>query len=379
MESIEEVVVFGSGFYNSTLFTLQHCPAERVTLYYPAFGQDSVTDQRMAHSAQFQTKVDTIQTRVHYLGALDYVRLLRGSSTVNSPFVFKEVRRKIEQADAVVLLEPHSFFSAQIAEVSRRLGRRLYTFSEASPNLTLLKWFPYRTILWRTVRLSTRLAACTRNALALYSSIPDAARKLIYFPINSIDTSRFFMGPQRRTDRPTVLFVGRLEPHKGLLTLLRALSIVSGSQPLRLHVVGKGSLSYLLNLEWGYPITHDEFVQEEGYPSVYREADLFCLPSESILRGRFCIWEEVYGIVALEAMASGTPVVVSDSGNLPSIAVDPKQVFQAGCVRDLASTLSRYLLDPYERARLGLLEYQKTSRFFSTGEIRARWAQLLVR
>jgi glycosyltransferase involved in cell wall biosynthesis len=105
-----------------------------------------------------------------------------------------------------------------------------------------------------------------------------------------------------------ILFLGRLEPVKGLMQLIEAMSIVSQNYPnARLLVVGRGSLEKkagqeLKRRDIGTLIT--DFLEPEEKRDHYALADLCAFPS---------IYEP-FGIVALEAAAMARPAVVGASG-----------------------------------------------------------------
>jgi D-inositol-3-phosphate glycosyltransferase len=120
-------------------------------------------------------------------------------------------------------------------------------------------------------------------------------------------------------DGPTVLFVGRIEPLKGLDLLIKALGELDG--PFTLLVVGgddraSGLLSEL-RLEAGKlgierQIVFVGAVQHDRLPLYYSAADVCVVPS----------YYESFGLVAVEAMACGTPVVASRVGGLTSTIRD---------------------------------------------------------
>lgn len=112
-----------------------------------------------------------------------------------------------------------------------------------------------------------------------------------------------------QSPRPlTILFLGRLDARKGLEVLLRALPTVLKSVPdVRLTVVGRGpmdkrarqtaaELGILGSVEFLGPAPPDDL------PRLYAGCDVYCAPG---------LGGETLGIVLLEAMASGTPVVAS--------------------------------------------------------------------
>nr|HDO80806.1 glycosyltransferase family 1 protein [Candidatus Bathyarchaeota archaeon] len=114
-------------------------------------------------------------------------------------------------------------------------------------------------------------------------------------------------------DGPVVLFLGRLDPSKGLDYLLRALPVVLEEEPeVKVVIGGQGwlepvlvSLAKLLGVEDHVVFTG--YVPSEELPSLYSAADVFVSPS-------LC---EPFGLTLLEAMACGTPVVSTYAGGIP--------------------------------------------------------------
>jgi phosphatidylinositol alpha-mannosyltransferase len=116
--------------------------------------------------------------------------------------------------------------------------------------------------------------------------------------------------PGSREDGPTLLFVGRLEPRKGLQYLVRAFLRLKPSYPrLRLLVVGrdhKGQQDKVMAMVPPRLRTDLQFVgsvPQEDLLSYYASADVFCAPS---------LGGESFGIVLAEAMAMGLAVVCSN-------------------------------------------------------------------
>lgn len=159
-------------------------------------------------------------------------------------------------------------------------------------------------------------------------AVSPAAREFIdqYFPgtydiiPNGIDIDQF--GPdvepvaRWRDGSQNILFVGRFnESRKGLKYLLRAFALVRMQFPnSRLLVVGPGNPKRFDRLIERFEIDRVEFigpVTKEGLASYYATCDVFCAPST----GR-----ESFGIVLLEAMASGKPVVATDITGYAAVA-----------------------------------------------------------
>ena len=140
-----------------------------------------------------------------------------------------------------------------------------------------------------------------------------------------------------------VLFVGRHEPRKGLEVLLKAFSALDTDAVL--WVAGEGPETAALaaaspcNVEWLGRISDQELAER------MRTAAVFCAPS---LHG------ESFGVVLLEAMAAGTPVVASDISGYRDVARDDREavLVPAGDPAALADGLRRVLDDPLLAARL---------------------------
>ncbi|MGH9246011.1 MAG: glycosyltransferase family 4 protein [Acidimicrobiales bacterium] len=120
---------------------------------------------------------------------------------------------------------------------------------------------------------------------------------------NGVEVDRFAAFAPWPTDGPTVFFVGRHERRKGLVVLLEAMRSLPAE--IRLWVGGEGPETAALRsaagddarIEWLGRITDAEKAAR------LRGADIFCAPS---------LGGESFGVVLLEAMAAGTPVVASD-------------------------------------------------------------------
>ncbi len=122
-----------------------------------------------------------------------------------------------------------------------------------------------------------------------------------------IDPSLFAPRPSREW-RGRLLYLGRLDPRKGIEIAVRALALLEGAT---LRVVGAGDDAYAerlralaseLRLEGR--VSFDR-VPRSQVPAAYAEADALVFP---------VLWEEPWGLVPLEAMASGVPVVATGTG-----------------------------------------------------------------
>lgn len=181
---------------------------------------------------------------------------------------------------------------------------------------------------------------------------------------NGVDINRFNpdLKPIEKFDDDTfnILFVGRLDPRKGLKYLLQAFSIIYGHDPnVRLIVVGKGIMSeyykmfLLKDLE--DKVYFEGYVSAEKIPNYYATADVYCSPATH---------GESFGIVLLEAMASGKPVVASSNegykqvlSSKEGILVEPKNVVQ------IAKAIITLMDDKQKRKQLGAAGRKKAEKY----------------
>lgn len=145
-----------------------------------------------------------------------------------------------------------------------------------------------------------------------------ADRNKIYVLYNGIDVAKFRQHINLRyksPDEKIVLFVGRLTIQKGLWELLHvARKVVNKDPRIKFLIVGGGESSgELINLSLDLGLQNNIIftgrVPEKELLAAYRISDLFVMPSVS----------EPFGIVALEAMASGKPILVSKTSGVSEI------------------------------------------------------------
>jgi phosphatidylinositol alpha-mannosyltransferase len=161
----------------------------------------------------------------------------------------------------------------------------------------------------------------------------------IYEPVfNGIETERFAKATAWPTAGPTIVFIGRHEPRKGVETLLAAFSRLPPDT--RLWMVGEGPQTAELRqrtiddtrIEWLGRISDSEVAAR------LRGAEVFCAPS---LHG------ESFGVVLLEAMAAHTAIVASDLPAYRKVTGDGRDALLVppGDVDALADALRRALED----------------------------------
>jgi N-acetyl-alpha-D-glucosaminyl L-malate synthase BshA len=178
-------------------------------------------------------------------------------------------------------------------------------------------------------------------------------RRPIEVIYNFVDTRRFAPRAHRGgvlapADVPVLMHASNFRPVKNLETLIRVFARVRERRACRLVLIGDGpekarseDLCRELGLARHALFLGNQDIMEELLPL----ADVFLLPSR----------QESFGLVALEAMSAGVPVVASDVGGLPEVVADGK----TGFLRDpddaagMAEAVLRLLGDDALRARFG--------------------------
>ena len=171
---------------------------------------------------------------------------------------------------------------------------------------------------------------------------------------NGVDVERFSEArpiERFRDGKTNILFLGRMERRKGLKYLLMAYSRLKWERPeTRLIIVGAGNpgedvLSLigernLQDVEFIGPVSHDDV------PRYYQLADIFCAPNT----GR-----ESFGIVLLEAMAAGKPIVASRIDGFSRVMSNGVEGLLVRPRRDaeLAAALERLIASPELRREMG--------------------------
>jgi phosphatidyl-myo-inositol alpha-mannosyltransferase len=224
------------------------------------------------------------------------------------------------------------------------------------------RWYgPYRRVLSPVMRrIDVRIA------------VSDAAKRTVahHFPgdyaivPNGIDVDRFRQPaarpPGMREEGRYVLFVGRLEPRKGVDCLIRAMAIVQQRvRAARLVVVGDGPDRAAIETaarDAGVRVWFAGRVPEELLPAYYRAADVVCSPA---------LGDESFGIVLLEAMAAGRPIVATRIEGYAELlaGTDCGRLVDIGEPAPLADEIAALLGDPELCRALGARAAAFASRY----------------
>ncbi len=186
-----------------------------------------------------------------------------------------------------------------------------------------------------------------------------------YFGLDSIQTlyagvdiDQYHPASSPPDGPPLINFVGRTDHSKGTDLLLKAARLLSPTLKFRLQVLGSNHYGYSVpdafeqeldglseELERsGIPVRRPGFVDRYALPGELRKAHINVVPSR---------WDEPFGLVTPEGMASGLATVASRTGGTPEIIADAGFLFEREDVDGLAGHLERLICDPPLLAEYG--------------------------
>lgn len=274
--------------------------------------------------------------------------------------------------DAVILHYPF-FGTAELVFLARALGlfkgKMIIQYhmdvTGLSPLITPLSW-PAKIILPGLVRQADLVLSASLDYISesdIKESYKKYKNKFSELPFGT-DLKRYCPEGDRIADEPArvqagkavknLLFVGGLDRahyFKGLPVLLEALKILNDPK-IKLRVVGEGELKddfkrTAVSLGLGNQVQFLGTINYEDLPKYYRSADLFVLPSTT--KG------EAFGLVLIEAMASGTPVIASGLAGVRKVFRDGLDGLAAepGSAIDLAEKIKKVLASEDLRKKMG--------------------------
>lgn len=231
------------------------------------------------------------------------------------------------------------------------------------------------------IRRADRIVAVsqyTKQDIMNVFGIPHSRIEVIYHGVRLED----YMFPEEAkvkirsalgiNSQPMILFVGRLSPRKGVDILLRALPQLLGKMEVKLVLAGSGNQRDYQQLAQSLGISDKTVflghVSDNTLRLLYSSCDLFVLPSRL----------EGLGIVILEAMASGKPVVATNVGGIPELVKSGQNgiLVEAGEEGKLASAIVKVLSDNSLPKTIGGNNMKKAQEHYSW-EAAARKAERL--
>jgi glycosyltransferase involved in cell wall biosynthesis len=177
-------------------------------------------------------------------------------------------------------------------------------------------------------------------------------KKIIVIPYG-VDLTRFhsisLRGQSSQGHKPVVLMVARPVYEKGIDIFRQVSGKLSGVADFRLVSDAKYS----------------------DMPSIYQSADLFFLPSRSTET-----WEEQYGMVLVEAIACGLPIVTSNSGAIPEVVGNAGITHLVCDVDKMVKTISDLLTNPDLLKKYSSRSRTRAKSLYDSGKVATKLAKL---
>ena len=175
-----------------------------------------------------------------------------------------------------------------------------------------------------------------------------SAKRVIVTP-NGVDTTKFHPEAQQKTyefPRKYILFVGSLQPRKNITGLMQAWHTLKDEfTDTWLVIAGEaGHVFRIVKFFGDERIRFMNYVSEVDLPGLYARSELLILPS----------FDEGFGFPVIEAMACGTPVIVSNGGALPEVVGEAGLIFDLSEPNSLADAIREGLCD--QKLRHALME-----------------------
>ncbi len=177
------------------------------------------------------------------------------------------------------------------------------------------------------------------------------SKPIVVTPQLGVDTELFQprVAPEKEARAFTIGYIGRLVAEKGVWTLLAALANLPNAQ---LVLVGDGALRddierWIAARQLAARVRLVSALPHEEIARVMNTLDVLVLPSQTTPT-----WKEQFGHVLIEAMASGVPVIGSNSGAIPEVIGDAGIIFPEGDVSALRDALATLQNDAARRTQL---------------------------
>jgi len=211
---------------------------------------------------------------------------------VNSLDIFTALRlRRILKNEPIDILHAH-------------VARDYTVCAAAAWGIPNLKVIFTRHLLYpvRVHRLYRRVDGWIAPTSQILKTLQPLSPKLSAVIPNWVDVNKFEYRPHALHSPRTVGLLGQISPHKGHDDAIEAMRELGGD--FRLVVAGKGDSKYVEALKEKSAGLHVDFPGFVSLPDFFEAVDVLAVPS----------WEEPFGIVLLEAMATGIPVIATDRG-----------------------------------------------------------------
>ena len=307
-----------------------------------------------------QIKVLGLPRNSHYFGYLGMIKadvvcqefpeICQGWDVIHSHAInFTPLAYTLSQGVVPIFYSVYSFLRKELGDSSDQELQAQFKIQEE--------------LLMRCQRIQI-ISQSERQYLA--SRFPEYLSKAEVLPLGiTIPAERWQQGRMNE-----FLYVGRLFDYKGIEDLIKAVSIRKRSgRQIHLNIVGKGTESYEgLLRQLVRSLKLEAYVHFHGRLSSLEVRQWMAHSTALVVPSR----REAYGLVALEGMAMGTPIIASNAGGLAEIVPNACALtFEVGNVAQLSEALANLIDNPSLQKSLSIRGHQNALRF--------EWCQLAAR
>ncbi len=224
----------------------------------------------------------------------------------------------------------------------------------------------YNFLIPRLARRATRVITNSNNSkndLLQFCDVPASKVSLIYWAVDDLFANRRVVSIDSNEPllkEEFILYVGSLEPRKNIRSLIKAYEIYRHRNPqsrVKLVLIGGESPLFgevrLKVKDYKEDVIFKGFVEDQLLREFYRRAKLVAYPS----------LYEGFGLPPLEAMASGTPVVTSNTSSIPEVVGTAAIMVNPYDTNQLAEAIERVILDLPLRQQLIKSGYEQVEKF----------------
>lgn len=258
--------------------------------------------------------------------------------------------------------EPYNLVTAHATLLAQRVGAKTVFFAFQNLNR---RYPPPFSLIERYSYAKASAAIAGNQDAAEVLERKGFRKNIVVIPQFGVDPEIYHPIPRPEGVRhvPTLGYIGRIVPEKGLETLIQAVA----NMPSRPHVFIVGSGSHRLTLQHLAErlgvrdrVQFRSAIPPEHVPAMLSEFDALVLPSLTQKN-----WAEQFGRVLIEAMACEVPVLGSDSGEIPNVVGEGGLIFPEGNAEELAKLIKRILNDAEYRRELGRAGRQRVLENFT--------------
>lgn len=268
--------------------------------------------------------------------------------------LFFDLKKTVTGFDIVHTADPHYGYSYQLAHLraENKISCLVTTAWETIPHNnegTFLKRKHKQYVL----KHSDCFICYTGKARKVLIEEGVDGKKITVIPLG-VDLTRFYPKKKNR-NIIEILFVGRLVPEKGMIQVLETFSYeIKKYENLTLRIVGNGPLEREIR-RWidAYGFSKTVSLEQKSYeeiPAVYQNADILIAPSLATKT-----WEEQYGMVLVEAMASGLPIISTNTGAIPEVVGEAGILCEPNNPLQLQKSIEFLLDDGKRREKIGTI------------------------